>query len=84
MIDNIKKQFFCADKSQMLTWYNKIRRHCILKSFDANFIIIENIGEGSYAKVFKVQSRGCGRIYAAKIIKKSRLTASNNGLVVLL
>ena len=64
------KKFICETKSELVSWYAKLRKCCVLSTFDDDFQLFNKIGKGFSACVYKVKSNLSGRFYAAKIFDK--------------
>ena len=70
------KKFICETKSELISWYAKLRKCCILSTFDDDFQLLNKIGKGFSANVYRVKSNLSGKFYAAKIFDKKTVQNS--------
>ena len=74
---SIKKTFRSKDMYEIATWFRMIKKYSVLTEFEEDYEVIEGLGSGHFATVYKIKSTVNDMFYAAKVIEKEQLTTKN-------
>jgi len=69
--------FYHSDKQVIDTWYEALKKICVLTTFHDDYKAIKMIGRGSFAKVYLVESKTTGKSFAVKAFTKETMAVSN-------
>ena len=74
--NSVKKLYFVNEKI-CLNFAQKIKNSIKNIEFEENYELLEQLGYGHFAEVYKCVYKSTGQIYAVKIIKKSKIKEQN-------
>jgi len=70
-------EFYSAEKEVIENWIIALKNVCILTTFHEEYKALKMIGRGSFAKVYLVESKLSGKMYAVKAFTKESVIISN-------
>lgn len=69
--------FVSSDKSVIEIWMNALKNVCVSTTFHDEYKALKMIGRGSFAKVYLVESKTTGKMFAVKAFTKESVIISN-------
>jgi len=70
-------EFYSPDQKIRDDWMTALKGVCVLTSFHDEYKALKMIGKGSFAKVYLVECKSQGKMYAVKAFTKESVIASN-------
>ncbi|CAK83504.1 unnamed protein product (macronuclear) [Paramecium tetraurelia] len=81
-----KNEFFqlFGEEHVIQKWKSYIAKYTIQRNFLKHYKILKLIGQGSHAKVYKIQKKQDSSIFAVKIFKKAKIVQKEKGASLVL
>ena len=76
------EELFSPDRTLVALWFEHLKRFCIRQDFSKVYTLVEQIGAGSFARVFKAERIADKRIFAAKVFEKVAKNVENTAKVI--
>jgi len=70
-------EFYSNEKQVIEDWVEVLKEICVLSTFHDDYKALKMIGRGSFAKVYLVESKATGKMYAVKAFTKEGIIISN-------
>jgi len=75
--NDITFEFYSTQKQVAEDWIEVLKEICVLSTFHDDYKALKMIGRGSFAKVYLVESKATGKMYAVKAFTKEGIIISN-------
>ena len=75
--------FSTDDETLFQKFVGILKKFCILSDFDGDYDTLNELGEGYFAKVYKVRNKVSHEIFAAKIFRKNEHLQRNKVIIIL-
>ena len=75
------ESFYVDSEKSLNTWFEHLRKLCIVSTFEEDFIVIKEIGKGSTSTVYLIEEVTGKTKFAAKCISKQYVCEHSNALM---
>ena len=73
-------ELYFKDDKQYKEWLGLLAEYCIQLDFKERFTILNQVGKGSYARVFLGKEFSMGEVFAIKSLNKEMIRGSRRGV----